>query len=153
MFNSLSIDAFDSNVVDSQRFAKSYQNFIQSIKQNVLEYRVESLFLNDAQTRNYTLFPGYTLSDWWILYAKVIGKARFTINYDDPLNPLTTITSNITAYGTDNFPGVYSQSVVGLTPNGGDPAIKITGLQNSTNVIFLWARAAADNNSEWIANK
>jgi hypothetical protein len=87
------------------------------------------------------------------LYAKVIGEARFTLNYDDPLNPLTTIESNITAFGTANMPGIYSQSVVGLTPNGGQPAIRITGKQDNTQIEFFWAQAAADNNSQWIANK
>jgi hypothetical protein len=153
MFQSLNVLAYESDTVDDARFAKQFANFLHDLKFNVLNSRAEYLYLDAAEQRDYTLFTGFSLTDWWILYAKVAGEARFSLTYDDPLNPGTEITSNLTAYGTDNLPGFYCQSLVGLTPDGATPAIRITGLANGTKIMFLFAQAAADNNANWIANK
>lgn len=153
LFHCGNVQAFDSNAVDDMRFAKEFAIFLQELKFNILKYRAESVILDATETRDYTLFTGFALSDWWVLYAKVVGQARFTLNYDDPLNPLSTITSNISAYGSSNFPGIYTQSLVGLTTNGGSPAIRITGLEDNTKIQFFYGQAAADNNATWIAQK
>lgn len=135
------------------RFAKEFAIFLQELKFNILNYRAESVYLDALESRDYTLFTGFSLTNWWVLYAKVNGQARFTLNFDDPLNPASTITSNISAYGNDNFPGIYTQSLVGLTPNGPSPAIRITGLEDNTKIQFFYGQAAADNNATWIAQK
>jgi hypothetical protein len=153
MFNSEIVKSFESDTADSKAFAKEYASFIQEFKYNILDYRVDFLNLDQGDSKSYVLFPGFALTDWWVLYAKVIGKARFSLYYDDPLNPATTITNNCTAYGDRNLPGIYTQSVVGLTPYLTNAAIAIVGVDNSTTVQFFFGRSAADNNAYWIANK
>ena len=153
MFHSGLIQSFEDDTADDSRFTKEYSNFIQQLKLNILDFRADYVILDTNQVRSFELFPGYLVTDWWVIYAKVLGAARFTVNYEDPLVPAAKITSNCTAVGNTNFPGLYTQSVQGLTPYLAEPAIKITGLADSTKIQIFYGRSAADNNANWIANK
>jgi hypothetical protein len=154
LFHIGNIQTFESNAVDDQRFAKEYASFIKSTKFNILDYTARTFAIPGSSSSSVFLDSNAVVTDWWVIYAKVLGSVRFSIRYDDPENPGSTLISKCSCQGDQNFPGFFNQSIVGLKSSlPSSPAVLIEGLDPLSTVQFLIGKAAADNNASWIARK
>lgn len=104
---------------------------------NVCDKRIETLFLNNGDTRTITL-PQYATSDWVMIMARVTGHAKLTtVGVDfDGLTPISAVNA---AYGAGRHTGYLTVTTVNVT------SFTFEGLADGTVVQYLAMKLIPDS--------
>lgn len=105
-------------------------------KHNVINYRGETVYLDEEETRVVTPLA-YTSSAWVCIMARVIGSVKLTtvgVNWDGS-TPIEGITAG---YGTPQHPGMISMVTSKTT------SFTLEGLEDNSEVQYLVMTLATD---------
>lgn len=121
--------------VEYPQDASSVHYFDESFSLGVLTKKVDSLLLDDGDTRTITI-QGLALSTTLTLWITVDGECRLETVAKD-YDGVTTINGYIPGYGTKNLPGKIILSTYNLS------SITIRGLADNTRVEVFVATTEA----------
>ncbi len=126
VFNSMVLHGYIDNVPDAF-YAKWVDTFNRQVRYNVAQKLVQTVTLNNLNTRTLVLPGSAVLSSAVFLHIRVIGKVKLTITAKDT-NGTTTISGIVRAYGNSILPGLIMLSDYNIT------TLVLTGEADSTLV-------------------
>jgi len=136
LFTCLTNKVSDANDTFPSESASFYMPPMDSVM-NVSEKTMETIFLNNGDTRTVTL-PQYAATDWVMLVARVIGHAKLNIVGVD-FDGASAIASETAGYGTTRHPGYIAVTTINAT------SFVFEGLADTTMVQYLAVRAIPDS--------
>jgi hypothetical protein len=136
LFVSAVVQAYPDDVSDPS-YSRIRQVFDEQIRYNLKMFRLETIALDDNDTRTVTL-PGIAvLASWQLILVRVVGSAVVETTGKDT-NGVTTINGYQPVFGTEVLPGIAFLSTYNVT------AIVIRGEADDTTVEILTALSEED---------